>query len=134
MHNTLFRLTGAEQNSQDVEEWLASDPAVLFAIARLWFGEFRRCGPDVNELLHDGCPTACIGEAAFGYVNVFRSHVNVGFFTGAFLDDPGRLLEGSGKRMRHVKIRPDRPLDDSALRVLIQQAYRDVQSRITAGY
>ena len=66
----------------------------------------RRRGADVHELMHDGCPTACVGDAAFGYVNAFREHVNVGFFTGAFLSDPDGLLEGTGKRMRHVKLRP----------------------------
>ena len=37
------------------------------------------CGDEVRELLHDGCPVACLGDAPFGYVNVFTSHVNVGF-------------------------------------------------------
>ena len=48
----------------------------------------RGCGDDVREHLHDGHPTACIGDAAFAYVNAFRAHVNVGFFLGAILPDP----------------------------------------------
>jgi hypothetical protein len=40
--------------------------------------------------MHDGCPTACVGDAAFGYVAAFRDHVNVGFFFGALLQDPAR--------------------------------------------
>ena len=66
----------------------------------------RACGDDVRELIHDGCPVACVEDAPFAYVNSFKSHVNVGFFNGASLDDPARLSEGSGKRMRHVKLKP----------------------------
>src|SRR5437763_10647989 len=51
----------------------------------------RKCGDEVRELLHDGCPVACLGDAPFGYVNVFASHVNVGFFHGAALPDPAAL-------------------------------------------
>lgn len=83
----------------------------------------RNCGDDVRELLHDGHPTACVGEAAFGYVNAFTAHVNVGFFPGAHLADPARLLEGTGKNMRHVKLRPGAQIDEEALAALIQAAY-----------
>ena len=65
--------------------------------AHQWFEMMRKCGDESpGELLHDGCPVACLGDAPFGYVNVFTSHVNVGFFHGAALQDPARLLEGSG--------------------------------------
>ena len=90
----------------------------------------RNCGEDVRELLHDGHPTACVADAAFGYVSVFRDHVNVGFFLGAELPDPGGLLEGTGKFMRHVKIRPGREIDAAALAALIRVAYSDMKRRL----
>jgi hypothetical protein len=74
------------------------------------------CGDDVRELLHDSHPTACVGEAAFAYVNAFTSHVNVGFSRGADLEDPSSL-EGTGKIMRHAKLKPDLVIDAGALRV-----------------
>ena len=80
--------------------------------------------------MHDGMPTACVNKAAFGYVNVFKTHVNVGFFTGALLEDPDRILEGTGKRMRHVKVYPDRPCNEQAIKTLIQNAYEDVKGRL----
>ena len=92
----------------------------------------RRCGDDVRELMHDGCPVACVEDAPFGYVNTFKSHINVGFFYGAMLDDPARLLEGSGKRMRHVKLQPDSDLDAQSLRNLIDAAYVDIQARLAS--
>ena len=90
----------------------------------------RHRGSDVRELMPDGCPTACVGDAAFGYVNAFKDHVNVGFFFGALLTDPARLLEGTGKRGRHVKLRPGQPVDSAALAALIAVAYADIKARL----
>ena len=102
----------------------------LGTIAQRWFEVMRDCGEDVRELLHDGHPTACVGDAAFGYVNAFKAHVNVGFFRGAELSDPSSLLEGTGKFMRHVKLRPERELDANALMKLIEKAYTDMKERM----
>lgn len=126
----LFTLSGAKRNEPAIEDWFAAKPSLLASMARTWFERMRGCGPDVRELLHDGCPVACVQDAAFAYVNVFSSHVNVGFFNGAHLDDPAGLLEGSGKRMRHVKLRPAANPDVAALGRLIEVAYVDVKRRI----
>lgn len=104
----------------------------LGALARRWFEVMRTCGDDVRELLHDGHPTACVGDAAFAYANAFKAHVNVGFFRGAELADPDGLLEGTGKFMRHVKLRPGQPLDDAALTKLVHAAYLDMKPRLQA--
>ena len=93
----------------------------------------RGCGKDVRELLHDGQPTACVGDAAFGYVDAFRTHVNVGFFCGAQLIDPAGLLQGSGKFMRHVKLRPGETVDEAALAALILQGYARIRSAVSAN-
>ena len=104
MHD-IFRLSGAVKHDPVVEDWLTNGPVGLRSIAQKWFARMRQCGDDVLELVHDGCPVACVENAPFGYVNTFKDHVSVGFFYGAVLDDPNRLLEGSGKRMRHVKLK-----------------------------
>src|SRR6185295_482203 len=88
----LFRVSGAVKRDPAVQHWLTSGPSELRSIAQAWFARIRKCGDDVRELLHDGCPTACVEDAAFAYVNIFRAHVNVGFFHGATLKDPARLL------------------------------------------
>jgi hypothetical protein len=59
--------------------------------------------------------------------------VNVGFFQGATLRDPARLLQGTGKCMRHVKLRPGTATDAAALRRLIHAAYSDIKARIENG-
>ncbi len=104
----------------------------LGAIAQHWFEAMRESGDDVRELLHDGHPTACVGDAAFAYVNAFKAHVNVGFFRGAEIADPERLLEGTGKFMRHVKLRSERDDDATALMKLIETAYTDMKGRLKA--
>jgi hypothetical protein len=126
----LFLLPGATRESAEVEAWFAAGEDELRRSAKEWFETMRACGADVRILLHDGHPTACVREAAFGYVNAFSTHCNVGFFRGADLPDPARLLEGSGKRMRHVKLRWGRPIDTAALTDLIEAAYRDMRSRL----
>ena len=121
--NRILRFDGAVTRNPAVDDWFAEQPGDLAAIARQWFDVMRRCGNDVRELLHDDQPTACIGDAAFAYVDAFTAHVNVGFFLGAGLDDPQHLLEGSGKCMRHVKVRPGADIDTIALASLIHSAY-----------
>jgi hypothetical protein len=116
-----------------VNLWMQEHTDELGAIAQHWFEILRSCGHDVRELMHDGYPTACAGEAAFAYVGAFKRHVNVGFFHGAELRDEADLLEGVGKYMRHVKIRPDGELDALALEDLIHSAYADMKQRIAMG-
>ena len=125
----MFRFANAVRHEPAVDEWLSGEPWELHALAREWFTQFRNCGADVNELIHDGCPVACVDDLAFGYVNVFRKHVNLGFFYGAELADPKALLEGSGKRMRHVKLLPGEKVDTRALNALIKSAYKDAKGR-----
>ena len=102
----------------------------LGAIAQAWFDVMRGGAEDVRELLHDGHPTACVGEAAFAYVDAFSAHVNVGFYRGAGLPDPSGLLEGAGKLMRHVKIKPGRAVNEAAIIALIAAAYTDMKERL----
>ncbi len=129
----LFRLNGAVQRDPEVEAWFLGMTDLLRLMVRPWFERMRACGDDVLELRHDGCPVACVADAPFGYVNAFKAHAAVGFFHGAALDDPAGLLEGSGKAMRHVKLRPGEALDEDALGDLFAAAYDDIRRRLAAA-
>ena len=133
MRTALLRFNGAVRRDPTIDEWLNEHAGELGSIARRWFEVMRKCGDEVRELFHDGCPVACLGDAPFGYVNVFTSHVNVGFFQGASLPDPAGLLQGNGKFMRHVKLRPETPTNDAALTRLIGTAYSDIKARVENG-
>lgn len=129
----LFRLNGAVRRDPEVEAWFFGRTEPLRLMVHPWFGRMRGCGADVLELRHDGSPVACVDDAPFAYVNAFKAHAAVGFFHGAALPDPAGLLEGAGKAMRHVKLRPGEPLDEAALTALIDAAYRDIRRRLAAG-
>src|SRR5579863_10112293 len=133
MRTELFRLNGAVERNPAIDAWMKEHAGELGAIAHKWFEVMRKCGDEVREVLHDGCPVACMGDAAFAYVNVFTSHVNVGFFQGAALPDPARLLQGTGKFMRHVKLRPGTATNTVALSKLIDAAYSDIKARVENG-
>ena len=126
----ILRFPSAVKRDAAIDAWLRAQRADLRPLAETWFVRMRKLGRDVRELMHDGCPTACVGDAAFGYVNAFKDHVNVGFFFGALLEDPARLLEGTGKRGRHVKLRPGCAVDSEALARLVDAAYVDIRARL----
>jgi hypothetical protein len=126
----ILRFPTAVKHDPAIDGWLRAQRDDLRPLAEVWFARMRECGSDVRELMHDGCPTACVGDAAFGYVNAYRDHVNVGFFFGALLDDPARLIEGTGKRGRHVKLWPEREVDSAALARLVEAAYADLHARL----
>jgi hypothetical protein len=133
MRTEFLRFHGAVERDPAIDAWMKEHAGELGDIARHWFEMMRKSGDEVRELLHDGCPVACLGDAPFGYVDVFTSHVNVGFFHGAALADPARLLQGAGKFMRHVKLRPGTATNAAALRKLIVLAYADIKARVENG-
>jgi hypothetical protein len=133
MREEFLRLNATVESDPTINAWMKEHAGELGALAHEWFEIMRKCGDEVREVFHDGCPVACLGDAPFGYVNVFTSHVNVGFFHGASLPDPGRLLQGAGKFMRHVKLKPGTATDAAALRKLIEAAYSDIKARVEHG-
>ena len=128
----LLRFPSSARRDPAIEKWMKEHAGELGAIARRWFEVMRECGDEVRELLHDGHPTACVADAAFGYVNAFKAHVNVGFFRGADIADPEGLLVGTGKFMRHVKLRPGGDFNAAALMKLVEAAYVDMKERVQA--
>jgi len=133
MSAELLRFDGVVERDPAIDAWMKEHRGELGAIAQEWFEAMRKCGDEVREILHDGCPVACLGDAPFGYVNAFTAHVNVGFFQGATLPDPDGLLQGAGKFMRHVKLRPGTPTNAAALSRLIEAAYMDMKARVENG-
>jgi hypothetical protein len=128
--DALFRLNNTVPRDPRIEAWFTdhADPHRL--MVRPWFERMRGMGPDVREIFHDGCPVACVADAPFAYVNAFKAYASVGFFQGALLLDPAGILEGSGKHMRHVKLRPGKDVNLTALDALILLAYHDMKRRL----
>ena len=128
--DALFRLNDTVRRDPKIEAWFSdfADPHRLSV--RVWFERMRGLGPDVREIFHDGCPVACVADAPFAAVNAFKAYASVGFFHGATLLDPAGVLEGSGKHLRHVKLRPGSDVNLTALDALILLAYHDIKRRL----
>ena len=133
MKTDFLRFNGAVERDPAIDSWMKEHAGELGSIAHRWFEVMRKCGDEVRELLHDGCPVACLGDAPFGYVNVVTSHGQGGCCHGAALPDPARLLQGTGKFMRHVKLRPETATNAAALSALIEAAYSHIKARVEHG-
>jgi len=59
------------------------------------------------------------------YVGVYAKHLNLGFYWGAQMDDPEGVLEGSGKQLRHIKIRSQADLGTPVIRHYLHRAAPD---------
>ena len=106
-----------------VEDWLArlspDGTIVVGALRRL----ITEAAPGAREIVyHDALgygPTDKGFDRVF-YISAFKDHINLGFFYGAGLDDPDALLAGSGKQMRHLKIRSSDSMPNAAIRQLLE--------------
>lgn len=94
--------------------------------------EQRRICQDLHKLALDTAPELSVSikwshpvyelRDRICYLQSHSDHVNFGFWRGAELSDPDSLLEGSGKAMRHVKVRHDGSLPEQGLRRLLRAA------------
>jgi hypothetical protein len=72
MRTELLRFNGAVERDPAIDAWMKEHGGELGAIARHWFEVMRKCGDEVRELLHDGCPVACLNHCAFPKLLDFR--------------------------------------------------------------
>ena len=126
----ILRYYGKDLQEIDFEHWLEQKPGSLQDVARRCYAMIQRCGPEVVMIFHDNHPIGCVQDAPFAYLNVFKLHLNLGFFFGADLPDPTHLLQGTGKRMQHIKITPEAGCDDAAMVALLRHAYLDINERL----
>jgi hypothetical protein len=84
----------------------------------------KRIAPKSRETLNSwGVPTF-EDKGPFCIYMVGKHHVTLGFHSGALLEDPAGILEGTGKNIRHVKLRSKEDLEQPAVAELIRAAHR----------
>jgi hypothetical protein len=106
-----------------VDRILAEMPAPLRAIARALRAQIRAAAPELTETVKWGAP-CYVGQHEVVYFAAYAAHVNLGFYRGAHLDDASGRLEGTGKGLRHVKLRSVRETTAPEIRRLIRAAVR----------
>ena len=103
-----------EEYAEGLGDWRGD---VVGAIDRL----VRNAAPKANASLKWAQPVYEQG-GPFAYVKAFGSSVNFGFWRGTDLSDPDGRLEGTGDRMRHVKLASAEDVDEKRLTAWVKEA------------
>ncbi|MGZ3714051.1 MAG: DUF1801 domain-containing protein [Ktedonobacterales bacterium] len=112
---------------ETIDELFPTTPLAVRAI----LAEIRRmvCDslPEATEILYHGALGYSLTVSAFDlilYVAPQNGYANLGFYHGVGVPDPLGLLEGSGKRMRHIKIKSVLAAQNPTLIPLVQEAWK----------
>lgn len=115
------------KTTTDIDGFLAAYPPAIRELANQARALVRSEMPDAKEIVYLGygsiifTPGETMGESVV-FLAPFKDRLNLGLMYGASLPDPEKLLEGTGKNMRHVKIRNADQLQAPALRALLHAA------------
>jgi hypothetical protein len=104
-----------------VDGYLRSLPASTREVATALRRLIRRVMPGASEGIKWNVPVFEL-EVPVCYLAAHADYVRLGFYRGAELTDPTGLLEGTGARLRHVKVAPDEPLAQAEVEALIRGA------------
>jgi hypothetical protein len=115
-------VTRDREAEERLEQSLEDKPSVLREISEGLRVLVQEALPEVTERLNPWHVYSFAGRQDFCYLAVSSHHVSFGFIKGTSLRDPGQLLEGTGKNLRHVKFRHTDDLSRPGLRELIAEA------------
>ena len=121
-------------NNELFEEIIRDRSDGIKVIARAVRAKFRKIYPDVDETIWVKQKTSGYGigpkkmSQHFGWIVISKKHVSMGFNFGSSLSDPDHLLEGTGKNMRHIKIRQLSDLNNKAIDEMVIAAVLDRKS------
>lgn len=104
-----------------VESYVESAESDIRPILDSLLALVRETLPDAEESVKWGRPVFTL-ERDVCYVAKARAHDSLGFYEGAEIDDPRGLLQGSGKKLRHVKVEVGAPVPEDELRKLLEGA------------
>jgi len=127
-----YRYRGTLRHDPAIDAYVGSVRGELGALVARLVALVRSNVPGHDELRVHGAPQFCVRGEPFCYVVGYAKHVNLGFCDGASLPDPEGLLEGTGKAMRHVKIRPGAEFPGKMLSRMVREAARRARARQAA--
>ena len=105
-----------------VDAYVHNHGAQWIALAKQLRALVKKEIPGVKEYVNPWKLPTFVSHGPLGYFMIGKSHITFGLYRGTSLDDPEGLLEGSGKNLRHVKIKSAEDLRRPALRELIRAA------------
>ena len=112
--------------SDSVEMFLSNFPEEIQTISRELRSMARRAMPGAHEFLYYDAINYSLSNSPLEricYIRPLQKRVTLGFLFGRQLDDPHHLLQGTGKRMRHVKVRALEDTRNPALEELVKAAW-----------
>ena len=110
-------------DKKTVDSWMEELGPSLREIAQTLRGIILQAVPDISESIKWGTPNyAKSGHVCYLAAN--KGHINLGFFNGAGLNNPDGLIEGTGAKMRHVKVRTLEDIRPEVFAALVQEAVR----------
>jgi hypothetical protein len=115
-----------------VEKLIQSFPAQISEIVETLREVAKANMPGAHEFVYHDAINYKLPEAPgtwISYIAAQKNYVRLGFYFGANLSDSKELLEGIGKRMRHIKVRTVREASNENLAELIRQAWTDVDKK-----
>jgi hypothetical protein len=113
-------------------EFLSAYDKPVVALALALRKKVLTAAPLATETIYDAYSAVAIGysftgrlKEGFCHIAVYSQHVNLGFDWGTELPDPHKLLEGAGKRTRHVTLRNLSDVKDPRLEPLLRVAIQN---------
>ncbi|HKZ59221.1 MAG TPA: DUF1801 domain-containing protein [Candidatus Thermoplasmatota archaeon] len=114
-------MPGMKAKGKDVQSYVDAIETGKRALVEALRKFVRREAPQLLEQIKWG--NICwIGKGNVCWIIVYKDHVDFGFFNGAKLKDPEGLLEGTGKGLRHVKVRESKDIRPKEFAALLKQA------------
>ncbi|MEO5957895.1 MAG: DUF1801 domain-containing protein [Opitutaceae bacterium] len=121
----------AQSPAAQVAGFLAKFTPEVAALTRALLAKMRRRLPNAVEMVYDNYnflvfgfgPTERASEAILSLA-IYARGASLCFLHGAKLPDPQKLLQGSGKQVRHIKLPTAATLDEPAVQSLIDSALR----------
>ena len=108
---------------KSVDSWMAELDPSLRDIAQALRELILQAAPGIAESIKWNTPNYAKGGSAC-YLAANKGHINLGFFNGAGLPNPDGLIEGTGEKMRHIKVRKPEDIRPDVFTSLVQEAVR----------
>jgi hypothetical protein len=119
-----MRMDPQRNSARHVDAYIRAKNPKFQAVATGLRALIKTVAPQVKEGVNAWGLPMFDSNGPFGYFMIGKSHVTFGLYEGTSLDDPERLLEGTGKNLRHVKLRTVEDLRRPGLRKLVKSAVR----------